>query len=145
MPWSRRNLLGGYVVSLIAILLLSSCASLPSAGVNEPHVIVIRNRSGTDIDTVTLRETSTRSQASLFVSISPVPFGVSQEFVRPKDPPPLPRIVVIEWVDNEGRARGRDLSISKALRSATGSGGEAIVFEIWPDDDVLVFIENSAK
>ena len=133
------------ILLLLPILLVPSCASFPIREGKEPGIIVIRNRSGADIDTVTLRETSTRSQASLFVSISPVPFGVSQEFVRPTDPPPLPRTVVIEWVDNEGKARVRDLSISKALRNATGSGGEAIVFEIWQDDDVLVFIENIAK
>lgn len=134
-----------FILLLLPILLVCSCASFPIMEGKEPRIIVIRNRSGADIDTVTLREAGKRSQASLFVSISPVPFGVSQEFVRPTDPPPLPRTVAIEWVDNEGSARVRDLSISKALRSATGSGGEAIVFEIWPDDNVLVFIENIPK
>jgi hypothetical protein len=132
-------------VLFFAVLLLSSCASLPLGGGKEPQIIVIRNRSGADIDTVTLREAGKQSQASRFGSISPVPLGVSQEYIRPTDPPPFPRTIEVEWVDREGTTHVRELSVSKALRSATGSRGEAIVFEIWPDDDVLVFIEKSLK
>jgi len=71
--------------------------------------------------------------------------GVSQVYIRPTEPPPFPRTVAVEWVDHDGRTHMRELSISKALRSATGSSDEALVFEIWPDEDVLVFIEKKPK
>jgi hypothetical protein len=130
---------------LLAILFLSSCASLPSAGVKEPRIIVIRNRSGADIDTVTLRETGTRSHGALFGSISPVPNRVSQEYVRSNDPRPFPRTVAVEWIDNEGISHVRDVSVSHALRSATGSSDETLVFEIGPVEDVQVLIESNQK
>lgn len=130
-------------IPLLATLLLSSCASLPISADKEPRIIVIRNRSGADIATVTLREAGREAQASRFGSISPVPSGVSQEYIRPTDPPPFPRTIAIEWVDSAGRTHVRDLSLSKALRSATGSRGEALVFEFWPSEDVLVFIESA--
>jgi len=126
-------------------LLLASCASLPLAGGKEPAVIVIRNRSGEDIETVSLREAGSRSQSSQFGSISPVPKDVSQEFVRPTKAPPLPRTISIEWLDHEGRTHVRDLSLAKALKNATGSASEALVFEIGPFDDVMVFTESQAK
>ena len=128
---------------LLAFLLLSSCASLPLVGGKEPRTIVIRNRSGSDIDTVTLREAGSGSPAARYGSISPVPKGVSQEYVRPTNPPSFPRTITIEWVDDEGKTHARDLALSKALRSATGSREEALVFEIGPFEDVLVFIENN--
>jgi len=131
--------------ALLAIPLLSSCASFPLWGGKEPRTIVIRNRSGVDIAEVTLRETGPGARASRFGSIAPVPTGVSQEYGRPTDPPPLPRTIAVEWVDNEGRTRVRDLSISKALKRATGGRGEAMVFEFGPYEDVQVFIENITK
>jgi hypothetical protein len=131
--------------AFLAILLLSSCASLPSMGVKEPRIIVIRNRSGVDIDTVTLRETGTRSHGSMFGSISPVPNRVSQEYVRSKDPRPFPRTVAVEWIDNEEISHVRDVSVSHALGSSTGSSDERLVFEIGPAEDVHVLIESNPK
>jgi len=145
MRFSLNTVFLRMTAAFLAILLLSSCASFPSVGGKEPHIIVIRNRSGEDIDMVTLREAGTRSKASLFGSISPVPNGVSQEYVRSTNPPPFPRTVAVEWIDNEGRTRMREVSISKALRSAAGIGGDTLVFEIGPVEDVLVFIESTEK
>ncbi len=54
----------------------------------------------------------------------------------------MPRTVSIEWVDHEGLTHVRELSLRKVLRNATGSGNEALVFEIGPFDDVLVSLEN---
>ena len=129
----------------LAFLLMSSCASIPIGGGKEPHIIVIRNRSGADIDTVTLREAGSRSRASLFGSISPVPDGVSQEYVRATNPPPFPRTVAVEWIDNEGRTHIREVSVSKALRSAAGISGDTLVFEIGPVEDVQVLVESNPK
>ena len=129
----------------LAFLLMSSCASIPIGGGKEPHIIVIRNRSGADIDTVTLREAGSRSHASLFGSISPVPDGLSQEYVRSTNPPPFPRTVAVEWIDNEGRTHMREVSVSKALRSAAGIGDDTLVFEIGPIEDVQVLVESNPK
>jgi hypothetical protein len=131
--------------AFLVILLMSSCASIPIGGGKEPHIIVIRNRSGADIDTVTLLEAGSRSHASLFGSISPVPDGVSQEYVRSTNPPPFPRTVAVEWIDNEGRTHMREVSVSKALRSAAGIGGDTLVFEIGPVEDVQVLVESNPK
>jgi len=133
------------IVHLLAILPMLSCASLPVGEGGEPRIIIVRNRSGVDISTVTLREAVSGQHGSRFGSLSPVPLGVSQVYIRPTEPPPFPRTVAVEWVDHDGRTHMRELSISKALRSATGSSDEALVFEIWPDEDVLVFIEKKPK
>jgi hypothetical protein len=129
-----------------AALLSLSCASLPIGSNKEPSVIVIRNRSGADITTVTLRGSSWfAGRESRFGSISPVPNGVSQEIGRSTDPPAFPRTVAVEWVDNKGRVLVRKLPLAKALKDATGGRGEALVFEIGPFEDVQVFIEKNAK
>jgi hypothetical protein len=133
------------IITLPSLLVLATCASFPVGGGKEPAVILIRNRSGEDIETVLLREPGTLSQGSQFGSISPVPKDVSQEFVRPTNAPPMPRRISIEWLDHEGRTHACDLSLSKILRSATGSKDEALVFEIGPFDDVLVFMEHRAN
>ena len=143
--FSRHSVFLHMTAAILAIMHLLSCASLPIGGGEEPRIIVVRNRSGADIDTVTLREASPGQHASGFGSLSPVPVGVSQVYVRPTDPPPFPRTVAVEWVDSEGRMHVRELSVSKALRSATGGGDEALVFEIWPAEEVLVFIEKHRK
>jgi hypothetical protein len=131
--------------AFLAILLLSSCATLPIGGGKEPRIIVIRNRSGADIDTVTLRQAGTRSHGSLFGSISPVPNGVSQEYIRSKDPRPFPRTVVVEWIDNEGISHVREVSLSHALKSTAENEGETLVFEIGPVEDVQVIIESNQQ
>lgn len=124
----------------------SSCASLPIGRTAEPPVIVVKNSSGIDIATVTLREAGrSPDRAGRFGSLSPVPAGVSQSYMRPKEPPPFPADVAVEWIDGEGRTRSRNVNVSKALRSSTGAAGEALVFEIGPFEDVQVFIEQAAQ
>jgi hypothetical protein len=131
--------------AVLVLLSLSSCASLPVGGGGEPRIIAVRNRSGVDIATVTLRESVPGKQVSGFGSLSPVPAGVSQVYVRPTDPPPFPRTVSVEWVDESGGTHVRELSLSKALRSAAGGEDEVLVFEIWPAEEVLVLIEKLPK
>ena len=133
------------LVILPMLALLQSCASLPIGEGKEPQTIVIRNRSGADIASVTLRETGGSSRHSRFGTIAPVPQGVSQEYGRPTEPPPLPRTIEVEWVDQAGRTLVREVSVTKALKGATGARNETIVFEIGPFEDVLVFIERAAR
>jgi len=133
------------IVPLLSLLLLASCASFPAGGGREPQTIVIRNRSGADISSVTLRDAGRSSGESRFGTIAPVPQGVSQQIGRPTEPPPLPRSIVVEWVDRAGRTIVREVSVAKALKGATGAGDEAIVIEIGPFEDVLVFTERRVK
>lgn len=131
---------------LIVAAFVPSCSTLPFGGGKEPPVIVVRNRSGADIDTVSLREKSrSQGRAVRFGSLSPVPSGVSQSYVRPTNPPRFPREVTVEWVDTEGRTHQRDISLGRVLRDATGAQGEELVFEIGPFEDVLVSLENGVK
>jgi hypothetical protein len=133
------------IILLLASLVLASCASLSAGGGNEPRTIVIRNSSGADIAAVTLREAGWNSGESRFGSIAPVPQGVSQEVGRPTDPPPLPKAIAVEWIDHQGRIVVRELSLRKALKGSAGRRNAAIVFEIGPAEEVLVFIEPDLK
>ncbi len=134
------------IILLFVIALLTACASLPLTGAKEPSVIAIRNNSGADIREVTLREPSRSvSGASRFGSISPVPAGVTQLYVRPSDPPALPKTISVEWVNGSGITRVKDLSMSPAFRSLRGTRDEAIVFEFGPADDIQVFVETIKK
>lgn len=129
------------IILLLTSLVLTSCASLSAGRGEEPRTIVIRNRSGADIAAVTLREAGRGSGGSPFGTIAPVPQGASQEVGRPTDPPPLPGNVAVEWVDHQGRAIVRELSLGKALKGAARGRNAAIVFEIGPAEEVLVFME----
>jgi hypothetical protein len=133
------------IILLLASLALASCASLPAGRGKEPAVIVIRNRSGADIAAVTLREAGRGSGESRFGTIAPVPQGASQEVGRPTDPPPLPGNVAVEWVDHQGRTVVRELSLRQALKGSAGGRNEAIVFEIGPAEEVMVFREPDLK
>jgi hypothetical protein len=129
-----------------AALVIPACSTLPLGGGKEPPEIVVRNRSGADIATVSLREKSWSSnRAARFGSLSPVPKGVSQSYVRPSNPPRFPREVTVEWVDADGRTLRRDVSVGNALRDATGVPGEALVFEIGPFEDVIVLLEHAGQ
>jgi heat shock protein HslJ len=143
-PWSAAA--ADALLMLVCVLAGAACSTLPVSRTAEPPVIVVRNRSGIDIATVTLCEAGGSSErAGRFGSLSPVSTGVSQSYVRPKAPPSFPANVAVEWVDSEGRTRSRDVNVSKALRSATGAAGEVQVFEIGPYDDILVFLENAER
>jgi heat shock protein HslJ len=133
------------VLLLAAIFAAKSCSTLPIGRAVEPHAIVVRSQSNADVTTASLRETSkSPDRAVRFALLSPVPAGVSQIYLRPKDPPRFPKAVTLEWIDNQGRFHSRDLSTTGVLRSATGGTDEALVFAIGTDDDVLVFVEEMA-
>lgn len=133
------------IIILLVSLVLASCASVPAGGGKEPRTIVIRNRSGADIAAVTLREAGWSTEGSRFGTIAPVPQGISQEVGRPSDPPPLPGNVSVEWVDHQGRTVVRELSLRKVLKGSATGRDAAIVFEIGPSEEVLVFIEPDLK
>ena len=136
----------GTIILLLSAVLLASCVSAPFGRTNEPKIIAIRNRSGADIDTVTLREASrSASRAVRFGSLSPVPNGVTQIMVRQSNPPALPKTIAVEWVDSENRTRVKEVPLSAALRVASGSRDEALVLEFGPRDEMLVYVETLSQ
>ncbi len=120
-----------------------ACSTLPIGTVTEPPVIIVRNSTGADLAKATLSEAAGGNRAFQYGSISPVPRGASQIFVRPTKPQKLPKTVNLEWIDDQGIRHSRELSLMKVLQTATGTKGEAIVFDIWPRGDVAVFLERS--
>ncbi len=120
-----------------------ACSTLPIGTVTEPPVIIVRNSTGADLAKATLSEAAGGNRAFQYGSISPVPRGASQIFVRPTKPQKLPKTVNLEWIDDQGIRHSRELSLMKVLQTATGTKGEAIVFDIWPRGDVSVFLERS--
>ena len=135
---------GGAVLLLIATLVAASCAGATLRGA-EPRIIAVRNRSGSDIEQVTLREASRWGNAARFATIAPVPSGATQVLVRPTDPPRLPRNVEVEWVDSGNRKRVQEVSLSSALRAAGVSADEALVIELGPRDEVTAFVESMPR
>jgi len=127
----------------IIVLSATACATMPVVGKSEPKVIAVRNQSGIDIITATLRASGRSSgQPTRFASVSPVPAGVTQSARRPTDPPRLPSVVTLEWVDDHQRTHVRDVSLARVLSSSNGSADETLVFEIGPSGDVTVIIEQ---
>jgi hypothetical protein len=126
-----------------ALLFAVSCASLPGGTGGEPGIIAIRNRSGEDIETVTLREQSRfASDRVRFGSISPVPSGSTQIMGRPSKSRALPKVISVEWMDGGGKDHVKELPLSGVLGSAKGGRDEALLFEFGPSGDVRVLIET---
>lgn len=120
------------------------CADMLIAKNAEPPVIIARNTSDIDIARVTLSSPSNvPGESTRFGSISPVPKGASQVFVRPADPPRFPETVLIEWIDARGNRYSRHVLLKSVLQSATGSKEEALVFEFGQDGRILVYLQRS--
>jgi len=122
------------------------CAGMLIEKNAEPPVIIARNASDVDMERVTLSSPpDVPGGSTRFGTISPVPKGASQVFVRPADPPRLPETVLIEWIDARGNRYSRHVSLKSVLQSATGSKGEALVFEFGRDGNIVVYLQRSAR
>jgi heat shock protein HslJ len=127
---------------LVAVLVLPACsARLIGKGV-EPTVIIVRNSTGADLAEANLSEAAGGTRASRIGSISPIPRGTSQVFVRSTKPQPFPHTVNLEWIDAQGSRHSRKLSLEKVLQATTGAKGEALVFDVLPQGDAAVYLEN---
>jgi len=112
----------------------------------EPPILIVRNASGVDLRTVSLRAPAeSRAQNPRIGSVSPVPKGASQVFVRPSPPPPLSRELEVTWVDALGASYTRRVSLELALKEATGEPGEALVFEIRPSGAIALDCEQPGR
>ncbi len=136
-----NGLLRSFVLMLL--LAMSGCAGLRSAPRIEPAVIVIRNSTSQNIQSVMLcdgcGDPSTRAQ---YGEISPVPVGVSQSFIRPDDPKPLPEMLLVSWDIGNGNKISRPVNVDDVLNGMEGTGNEILVFEITESGVVNVFLEN---
>jgi len=125
-------------VSLIA----GGCSTVERTNYTEPRVIVVRNSSGIHLSAVSLRGVVEPGGKSIRMgTISPVGAGVSQVFQRPTQPPPLPKQVVISWVDYAQRPYERQISLERILTDPDAQTRNSLVFEITPSGRVRVYKE----
>jgi hypothetical protein len=134
----------GLVPSLILVLIVG-CASMQKGRNIEPRVIVVRNNSAVDLNVVSLREVGKSDEHSARLgSVSPVSRGVSQVFVRPAPPPPLPDVLDVSWTDSRGRKQTARVSLKEVLNNPS-SKGDVLIFEIRPLGRIDVYLEDSSN
>ncbi len=129
----------------LAALLLSftlGCALWSRAERPEPGILVVRNKSGADVVELSLVDAAPGDRAVRHGSIAPVPRGVSQVVVRPRNPPPLATEVDVSWTEASGVTHEVRLDLDEALYPA-GVGGPdlALVFELLPGGELRAHTE----
>jgi hypothetical protein len=128
---------------LVICVLLSACAGFSFNKSKEPRIIIIRNRGQIGLTEVALKEAPRFGSGPVrHGAISPVPRGTSQVFMRPSHAPPLPKTLVVEWIDDNGRRYTQAVSTSEVRRKSTGHPDEALVFEIYSGGRVLILLEK---
>ena len=132
------------VFCLLVAVLLAACASsgvLPGKS-REPGVIVIRNKSGRNADSMSVQQDRGSETGPLRMgAISPVIANMSYPFVRPNDAPSLPNKIRVNWQFPTQSPQSAVVSTGEALKNATGAPGEAIVFELQPSG-VKVYLDQ---
>lgn len=73
--------------------------------------------------------------------ISPVLKGTTQIFVRPTNPPPIPKRLRVTWMQVYKGMQAQDLDLSGVLKAASGAENEALVLEFQPPGKVAVYLE----
>ena len=73
--------------------------------------------------------------------ISPVPIGATQIFTRPSSPPPLPKKVIISWIDSTQRQYDSEISIEEVLSNSAVKTTNFLVFEIGFSGRINVYTE----
>lgn len=132
-------------MSAFTFVLVAGCASMEKGRSIEPRVIIVRNNSGVDLNVVSLREVGkSDEQSARLGSVSPVSRGVSQVFVRPSPPPPLPDVLDVSWTDSRGREQAAQVSLKEVLKSS-GSKGDVLIFEIRPLGRIDIYLEDSSN
>jgi len=131
-----------FLLTLVALLILG-CASAPVSWRAEPKTIIVRNRSGTELASVSLNmPEGTDDSALVGVNrVAPVPRDSSQVLARRISPPPLPGVVEVRWRDRQGARYSREVAMEPILETATGEPGEMLVFEIRPAGEVTVYCQ----
>ena len=129
------------LLALPMLAMTLGCAALPAGRGSDPAVLIIRNHSGQDIGTATVSAAVSSANAGRrHGSISPVPRGASQVFVRPASAPRLPALLNLTW-DTASGVVTREVSLRRPLKERD-EALNALVFEIRPDLAVDVYRES---
>ena len=132
------------LAGIAVLLLVGGCATPPAARAPEPRIIVIRNSTGRDLQSVSLGTIPTRAGASRRIgSLAPVPSGASSTVVRPPAAPPLPTECELRWTNAMDETFSLKIGLKDVINHANGQPSEALVFEIRADGSVLVFLERN--
>ena len=130
------------IILSMASLIASSCSTLEITKYSEPKNIAVKNSSGMYIHMVSLRGLPVSAGEPVRMGkISPVPIGATQIFTRPSSPPPLPKQVIISWIDSTQRQYDREISLEKVLSNSAVKSINFLVFEIGPSGRISVYIE----
>jgi len=132
-----------YLLSLVTLGSLNGCASqLSQAIVRPPVVIVVRNDSGIDLRSVSLRgPNQPDGQAKSYGTISPVPRRTSQILGR-STAFPLPAVADLVWTDEQDHSYTRQIALERLLHLVPAAGGRALVLEIRPAGEVTAYSED---
>lgn len=127
-----------FVVSLI----VTGCACGIHLKRIEPSVLKVTNRSRHNISAFTLRiDKKSREGGNRFGTIAPVPMGIFQIYIRPSNPPPLPDSIIVEWVNERGIIHAKKINLKESLKASGENQGGTLVFEIFQDNQVKVYME----
>ena len=127
----------------IVVLPIMGCASAPVSWRAEPKTIIVRNRSGVELASVSLNVPEGTDDSALtgVNKVAPVPRDSSQILARRLSPPPLPGVVDVHWRDRQGKRYRQEVAMEPILETASGESGEMLVFEIRPAGEVVVYCE----
>jgi hypothetical protein len=126
------------MVSLIA----SSCSTMGKSKYIEPKNIAVKNSSGNHLSMVSLRGIPGSAKEPVRVGkISPVPIGATQIITRPSSPPPLPKKVIVSWIDSTQRQYDSEISLEEVLINSAVKPTNFLVFEIGFSGRINVYTE----
>ncbi len=130
-----------YILLLLITLFSSGCALLSSSP--EPPQVALRNSSGEKLAGISVSEAEKKmGQGVRLGSISPAAKGETYVFVRKENAEGLPREGIVAWQNYRGAYRKVTVQIKDVLRSATGSPGETLVFELKAGGRVDAYLET---
>ena len=134
--WGLALALAGVTMSGFLVGCASSSSESPASSV----VIVVRNRSGLDLRTVSLRGVSLADgQANWLGAISPVPRGTAQVLGRRSATFLWPSVVELVWTDDCEREYGRKIALERLLKQTAGKGRKTLIVEIRPEGKLLAY------
>ena len=136
------NTLTSFVMLSMILFISGSCSVQKRTTYSEPKIISVRNNSGTYLPIVSLREVPDAVGKSVRMgSVSPVPNGATQIVGRPSPPPPLPKQIIISWIDSDQRQYEKEVLLEHILSNSVEPMKDSLVFEIGPFGKINVFCE----
>jgi len=129
------------LVCLCVTVVLSSCVPPGPGDLTTPRVLVVRNLSGVDLDTVALSADKVPSGGAYrYGMVSPVLNGTEQVTERGSSPRPLPENVAFVWTEQGGSEYRRSMDLAPVLSQAQGWPAFALIFEVRPGGELSVLV-----